>query len=307
LLEIAMESQRVLISLITKDNDYQREQAAAAERTAAKLGLTVEIVYAGGDAITQSQQLLEAIQTKPEKRPQAIILSPAGTALQQVAIAAAKTNIGWVVLSLDADYIASLRGLTSAPVFAVSSDHLEIGRLQGRQLARLLPEGGEVLYVQGPSTSSAARQRTQGAMETKHKNVHLRLMTGQWTETSAYQAALSFLRLRTSHDARIDMVAAHNDAMAIGVRKALKETTKEWSGVPFIGVDGLASTGQRWVQEGLLSATIVVPTTTDIALAMLKHALLTKSQPREVTFTAPKSHPDLDKLAPSKRSDKLHA
>lgn len=302
-----MESQRVLISLITKDNDYQREQAAAAERAAIKLGLTVEIVYAGGDAITQSQQLLEAIQAKPEKRPQAIILSPAGTALQQVAMAAAKANIGWVVLSLDADYIASVRTHTNAPIFAVSSDHLEIGRLQGRQLARLLPEGGEVLYVQGPSTSSAARQRTQGAMETKPKNVQFRLMTGQWTETSAYQAALSFLRLRTSHDARIDMVAAHNDAMAIGVRKALAETMKERSWMPFIGVDGLASTGQRWVQEGLLSATIVVPTTTDIAMEMLKHAFLTKSQPREITFTAPKSHPDLDKLVPSKRSDKLHA
>lgn len=302
-----MESQRVLISLITKDNDYQREQAAAAERAATKLGLTVEIVYAGGDAITQSQQLLEAIQAKTEKRPQAIILSPAGTALQQVAMAAAKSNIGWVVLSLDADYIASVRALSSAPIFAVSSDHLEIGRLQGRQIARLLPEGGEVLYVQGPSTSSAAHQRTQGVNETKPENVHLRLMTGQWTETSAYQAALSFLRLRTSHDARIDMVAAHNDAMAIGVRKALKETIKEWSWMPFLGVDGLTSTGQRWVQEGLLTATIVVPTTTDIALEMLKHALTVKSQPREITFTAPKSHPDLDKLAPSKRSDKLHA
>jgi ABC-type sugar transport system substrate-binding protein len=224
--------------------------------------------------------------------------------LQQVAIAAAKANIGWVVLNLDADYIASVRGLTSAPVFAVSSNHLEIGRLQGRQIARLLPQGGQVLYVQGPSTSAAARLRTQGMMETKPANVQLRLLTGQWTEASAYQAALSFLRLRTSHDAQIDMVAGHNDAMAIGIRKALKQASNGWSGMPFTGVDGLPSTGQRWVKEGLLNATIVVPTNTDIALEMLKQAITTKSQPRELTFTAPKSYPEMEKLAPpGKRSD----
>lgn len=303
-----MNSCRVLVSLITRDNDYQREQAAAAERAGAKLGMKVEIIYADGDAITQSQQLLEAIQAKPDQRPQAIVFSPAGTALQQVAMAAAKANIAWAVLSPDVDYITSLRGHTTAPIFAVTSDHREIGRLQGRQIARLLPDGGQVLCIQGPSTSSAAHQRTAGMMETKPPNVQVRLLIGQWTETSAYQAALSFLRLRTSHDSRIDLVASHNDAMAIGVRKALKEAMKEWSWISFIGVDGLPSTGQRWVNEGLLKATIVVPTSSDVALETLHHALLTRSQPRELTFTQPVSHPDLEKLMPpSKRSDHPHA
>lgn len=303
-----MESCRVLVSLITKDNDYQREQAAAAERAATKLGIAVEIIYAGNDAIVQSQQLLEAIQAKPERRPHAIVLSPAGTALHQVALASAKANIGWVVLNLDADYIASVRRLTSAPVFAVSSDHLAIGKLQAAQVARLLPEGGQVLYVQGPSISAAAQQRTQGMKEAKPANIQLRLLTGQWTEASAYQAALSFLRLRTSLDARIEMVVSQNDAMAIGVRKALKEAMKDWSWLPFTGVDGLPSTGQRWVQEGLLTATVVVPTTTDIALQMLKQAMTAKSQPAELTFTKPESYPDLGKLSPSsRRSDQQHA
>ena len=303
-----MESCRVLVSLITKDNDYQREQAVAAERAAAKLGIAVEIIYAGNDAIVQSQQLLEAIQAKPERRPHAIVLSPAGTALHQVALAAAKANIGWVVLNLDADYIASVRRLTSAPVFAVSSDHLAIGKLQAAQVARLLPEGGQVLYVQGPSISAAAHQRTQGMKEAKPANIQLRLLTGQWTEASAYQAALSFLRLRTSHDARIEMVVSQNDAMAIGVRKALKEAMKDWSWLPFTGVDGLPSTGRRWVQEGLLTATVIVPTNTDIALEMLKKALMTKSQPAELTFTKPESYPDLGTLTPpTKRSDRQHA
>ena len=296
-----MESIQVLLSLITKDNDYQREQALAAERVAAKLGLRVEILYAASDAITQSQQLLEAIQGPVESRPRAILLEPVGTGLQQVATAAAKANIGWVIMNREADYIRDIRRISEAPIFSISSDHLEIGRMQGRQMQQLLPEGGQVLYMQGPSTSFPAQQRTQGMMETKPQNVQVRVLSGQWTESSAYQATISLMRLRTSRESRIDLVSAQNDVMALGVRKALKELMPDWSWIPFIGVDGMAATGQRWVNESLLAATIVVPTNTDIALEMLKKALVTKTQPQELTWVKPKSFPDLEKLVPKNR------
>lgn len=300
-----MDSIRVLVSLITKDNDYQREQAVAAERAAAKLGMRAEIIYAASDAITQSQQLLEAIQARPEKRPEAIMLEPAGTGLQQVAAAAAKANIAWVILNREVDYIRDVRRTTSVPVFAVSSDHVEIGRMQGRQCQRLLPEGGQVLYVQGPSTSYAAQQRTQGMMESKPHNINVRVLSGQWTEASAYQAAISLMRLRTSRESRVDLVCGQNDLMALGVRKALKEVMPEWSWVPFTGVDGMAATGLRWVQEGILAATIVVPTNTDIALEMLNQALVSKSQPKELTLVKPKSYPELEKLIPKNKQTSL--
>lgn len=293
-----MEPIRVLVSLITKDNDYQREQAIAAERAGAKLGMRVQVMYAAGDAITQSQQLLEAIQASDEKRPHAIVFEPAGTGLQQVAAAAAKANIGWVILNRETDYVRDLRRQSSAPIFGVSSDHVEIGRMQSRQMQQLLPQGGQVLYVQGPSSSFAAQQRTQGMMEAKPNNVQVRVLSGQWTETSAYQATMSLMRLRTSRDARVDLVCGQNDVMALGVRKALKEIVPEWSWIPFTGVDGMVATGQRWVNEELLAATIIVPTNTDIALEILNKALLTRSQPQELTLVKPKSYPELEKLAP---------
>lgn len=293
-----MEQPRVLISLTTKDNDYQRENAAAAEHAAVKLGMKVEIIYADNDAITQSQQLLQVIQSKPEKRPHAIAFEPVGTALPQVAAAAVKANIGWVVLNRDAEYLSEVRRGATAPVFLVTSDHVEIGRVQGRQLKQLLPEGGQVLYIQGPSSSSSTRQRTEGMLETKPNNIQVRMMSAQWTETSAYQAAISFMRLRTSRDNRIDAICSQNDLMALGVRKALKEIAADWSWIPFTGVDGLAATGQRWVNEGVLTATVVIPTLTDIALEMLHQALIMKKQPAEVTFTRPKSYPELEKIKP---------
>jgi hypothetical protein len=69
-----MERMNVVLSLTTKDNDYQRENAAAAEQAAAGLSVELEVMYAENDAITQSQQLLEVIQCKLESRPHAILL-----------------------------------------------------------------------------------------------------------------------------------------------------------------------------------------------------------------------------------------
>src|SRR5438270_14082168 len=109
---------RVLLSLTTKENDFQREQAAAGERAAAKLGMKIEILFADNDAITQSQQLLEVIQARSGSRPDAIVVEPVGTALPQVAAEAAKACIGWAILNRQPDYLADVRRIANAPVFA---------------------------------------------------------------------------------------------------------------------------------------------------------------------------------------------
>jgi len=58
---------RFLVSLITQDNDYQMEQAAAAKSAAAELGVEAQIVYAGDDPISQTTQVLKAIQEIKEQ------------------------------------------------------------------------------------------------------------------------------------------------------------------------------------------------------------------------------------------------
>src|SRR6202008_4604862 len=158
-----MANLRFVVSLITTENDYQLEQAATAQAAAQKLGVDVQILYADNDAITQSTQLLKAIQSDAALRPHAIIFEPVGgTAFPQVARAAVGAKIAWAALNREADYIPQLRKTAEVPVFSISSDHKEIGRIQGRQFAALLPKGGTVLYIQGPSENSAARGRTAG-------------------------------------------------------------------------------------------------------------------------------------------------
>lgn len=297
-----MKKLRFLVSLTTDDNDYQIEQAQSAEAAARKCGVELQVIYADNDAITQSTQLLKAIQAEDEHRPEAIIFEPVGgTALPQVARAAAGAGIGWAVLNRDANYIAELRKSSKAPIFVVTSDHLEIGRIQGRQIAALLPHGGSILCVQGPAENSAAKDRTAGMNETKPANVHTTLLRAQWTEESSQKAVRSWLKLTTSRKAAMDLVAAQDDSMAIGARKAFEELPDDaekerWRSLPFLGCDGLPKTGQAWVKDGLLTATVFVPPNTGQAMEMLVDALQRGKQPPERALTTVVSVPSLSEL-----------
>jgi len=301
-----MKKLRILVSLTTNDNDYQIEQAKSAEEAGRRLNIELQIVYAENDAINQSTHLLRAIQAPQQDRPDGIVFEPVGgTALPQVAKAAVTANIGWAVLNREANYIADLRHTSKAPIFCVSNDHIEIGRIQGRQFAALLPKGGNVLYVQGPSENSAAKERTQGMMSSKPPNIQITTLKGQWTEESSMRTIRSWLKLSTSRKAIIDLVGAQDDAMAIGARKAFQEIANEsererWLKLPFTGCDGLPKTGAAWVTSGLLAATVFAPPNTGQAIEMLYQALSKGEQQPERALTVPSSIPPIAELKPKR-------
>lgn len=298
-----MKKLKFVVSLTTRDNDYQMEQAAAAEEAAQHFGADLQILDAENDAILQSQQLLKVIQSNTEPHPDGIIFEPVGgTAMPQVARAAAAAGIAWVVLNREVEYISDLRSAYKIPIFSISSDHEQIGRIQGSQIAAMLPKTGSVLLVQGPAESLAARQRTSGMYESKPADVQVKLMKANWTESGAYKAVTSWLKLSTSQQSQIDVIAAHDDSMAIGARKAFQDLSdmnlrSRWMKVPFLGIDGVRKTGQSWVQQGLLAATVIVPTNTGKAIEMLTHALNTGTLPPAKTLTLAKSLPSIEDLA----------
>jgi ribose transport system substrate-binding protein len=307
-----MKKLKFLVSLTNDDNDYQQEQATAAEKAARRLGAELKIIHANNDAVLQSQQLLEFVQGPVASRPDAIIFEPAGgTGFPQVARAAASAGIGWVILNYDADYISKLRQSCQVPVFSISSDHEEIGQIQGKQFAALLPQGGTLLYLEGPANSSAAKERTAGMNKTKPANIQIKSMRGNWTEESAHRAVSSWLRLRTSQETRIDLVGAQDDSMAAGARKAFAEISgserERWLRIPVTGCDGLPKTGQAWVRNGVLAATIYIRPNTDLALEMFTEAVRIGSQPPERKLTTSESVPSIDELvARTAKAGKLH-
>jgi ribose transport system substrate-binding protein len=290
-----------LVSLITTDNDYQVEQAKAAEETAQRLGAGVQIIYAGSDPINQSQQLLSVIQSSGNL-PDGIVMEPSGgTALPHVARAAVAAGIAWVVLNREADYVSELRRTAKVPLFGITSNHLEVGRLQGRQVSALVPKGGTAIYIQGPTTAAATKYRAVGIEQTKPADVKLIQFKGNWTSESAYKAIASWMRLSTSKKTPIDMVCAQNDDMAMGARKAIQEhadpeVRDKWLHVPFTGCDGLPDTGQAYVRSGLLAATVVIPPNTGTAIEMMAEALRSGRQPTEFTMTSPVSMPTIEEL-----------
>lgn len=296
-----MTKPRFLLSVTNDNNDYQIEQVTVARQAANRAGVDLEIVYAQDDGIIQSQQLLNRIQSTVNPRPNAILFEPAGsTVLPQVAHAAAAAGIGWAVLSRDAEYLNELRQVFRVPAFVVTADHEEIGRIQGRQLAALLPAGGMVLYIQGPSQSLAAKQRHVGLLETKPENIQLRALKAHWSESSAHKAVTSWLRLSTSRASEIVAVCAQDDSMALGARKAVEECAElreSWRKIPFLGCDGMPKTGQEWVRRGLLTATVFSPPTAGIAIELMARFIQHGTMPPVCTLTETRSIPALEELA----------
>lgn len=297
-----MKKLRFLISLITESNDFQLEQAATARAAARDLGVDLEVVFAEGDSITQSTQILKSIQADPVLRPSAVIVEPVGgTGLPQVAKAANAAGIGWGLLNREAEYIPGLRRGSQTPTFVVTSDHIEVGHIHAKQLAAMLPDGGSVLYILGPTESAAARDRKAGFEEACPKNMQVLSVRGKWTEESSHNSVTTWLKLGGAAKTSIRVVVAQNDAMAIGARNAFEELgdsreREKWLSLPFTGCDGLARTGQAWVRQGLLAATVITPAMAGLAVQLMAGALRTGKTMPERTVTLLESFPPIDKL-----------
>jgi ribose transport system substrate-binding protein len=295
---------RVVVSLMTRENDYQLEQAASAQESATSLGIDAQIIFADNDSITQGTQLLKIIQADAASRPDAIVCEPVGgPCLPQVARAAVQAGIPWVLLNREADYIPELRRATPRlAIFSIGSDQKEVGRIQGQQLGALVRNGGGVLQIQGPSENSTAKDRTLGMQATLPPHIPVTTLRGQWTEESAQRSVESWLRLNTSQKISISAIAGQNDAMAMGARKAFSTMDNNndrdrWMRLPYVGCDGVTKTGQSWVRTGMLTATVIIPATAGRALSILHQALLTDVRPIERTFTTPESFPPVTQLS----------
>jgi ribose transport system substrate-binding protein len=299
-----MEKLNVLVSLITEDNDFQREQAAAACAAAQKLGANVEIIYSNNDAVQQTLQILEFIQ-QPAKRPGAILVEPVGTGMPQVAKAAVSAGIAWGLINTGADYLSGLRQHAMVPVFSVMSDNEQIGKIQGQQITALLGDVGSVLSIEGPTARDVTRLRSKGMMANKPHTVMIKSLKGDWTQRSGYHAIKSWLALSTSRDMHIGMIACQNDDMAMGARRAFEELPDlqqrdKFLRLPITGCDGVEKAGLTWVRQGRLTATVISPPIMGDALQLLAASRRNGSQPPEVTLIAPNSFPPLAELTRSR-------
>ena len=94
--------------------------------------------------------------------------------------------------------------------------------------------------------------------------------------------------------------------MALGDRKAFEGCTHElhesWLRIPFLGIDGMPETGQVWIREGLLTATVFNPPTAGIAIELMARFMERGTMPPVCTLTEARSIPAIEELARKARS-----
>ena len=285
------------------DTMYLREQTGAAKAMAQRLGVQLEVVSADMDAVHQGQQLLRYVQAANGSRPDGIVLEPVSAqGLPRVAEAAVAAGIGWVVSNAQVDYIPTLRKTAKTAVFSVSQDHLEIGRIQGRQMSALMPDGGSILYLRGPGMSSIASRRFEGVESGRPKNVEVKALKVQGASSEdACKAVSSWLALSTVRPEATRMIFSQNADFIFGARKAFETQAsdadrRKWLALPCAGV-GVSSQVKTLVDQGILCAAVLTSLTMERAMEMLVQALKTGAQPREETYVEAQSYPSLEELA----------
>jgi ABC-type sugar transport system substrate-binding protein len=281
-----MSEERVVFVLLPGkkdlDDHYQLLQEEVALSAGKRLGLRVEVSYA--PAFDQLRILKRRLGQGG--RVDAVVTEPSTVSAMDHMLAEARGRAGFVLLNAWGGSVekAARTWGASLPFGTVSTDHVEIGRLQGRQVNALLPGGGAVLVVTGPQRSSAAQERLEGLRSTIGEGLELLdTQGGEWTEAAGKTAFEDWYRVFRSRNVAIPIVAAQSDELAVGVRHAVQDLAEpgrkeELGRARLLGVDGCPDYGRRLVDEGTLSATIVNPANTGLAIELL-HRFWTESRP----------------------------
>lgn len=255
----------VLVSLLSDHQEYQRLQASEAGAAAARAGFDARVVCSESDPTRQIQQISEAIAAPEGARPVAVVAETAGSVgFERVARAVLQAQVGWVLVSDNPRYLDTLRReFPDRLVASACVNNEEIGRLLARMALALLPTGGKVLCVEGPTATAATLQRRR-ALEDGIRGSSVQIgktLGSDWTAAGAEKVTGAWLKLAGKSALRPDLVVSFNDEMATGVLQAIHQLHPEWGKLGAIGCDGLAEGGQRLVKEGVLAGTIVCPAT----------------------------------------------
>jgi hypothetical protein len=109
--------------------------------------------------------------------------------------------------------------------------------------------------------------------------------------------------LKSSHAAPIDLIAGQNDDMVIGARKAFEDHSSgeewhRWNSLPYIGCNYCPGVAQKWMLTAALTASVITPAVSGLALDMMVRTLRSNVQVQEHTLVAPVSFPKISELSP---------
>ena len=284
----------------SEGGEYQMRLRDDCNEAARRYGFPMRSFVADNDAQKQVVQIETCLREPPDRRPTVVIVSPVREiALLSVAHAAARAGVGWVVLLRWSDYVLDLReAFPHLPIFVVMPDQTAIGRIQAQQFKALLRRGGEVVYIRGPlGTSSAVRRFEAAQQELKGSPITMFTLTSDWTLQGGAEVMGEWIRIFKKGDLPRFIVGAQNDAMAMGARSVLEKHASQ--STRFLGCDGSPGYGQRLVNEGKLTATVIMPLACGKAVAAIASMQYGGARPEASIVLQPASFPQLSALAGS--------
>jgi LacI family transcriptional regulator len=296
----------IALFLRSKDNDYQQRLADDAVKVGERVGFTVRVSAAGNDSTRQSTQLTDALARAEDDGLAAVLVSPVrDDSLAEVARQAAATGVGWVLLNREGSYLQPLRAeFPGVPIFGVTPDQSQIGRIQAEQVRLLIPEGGGVLCVTGLARTSSSQRRLEALRnDLSGGSYRLTVLESDWTVEGA-RLLLDAWLAGADPDGLPEVVCAQNDEMALGARQALRDVASRrdlphLGTLPILGCDGSAALGQRMVLRRRLWATVMVPSAAGLAVEWLARARDGEGEPPEHLTLSVSSFPELAQLEPA--------
>ena len=214
------------------------------------------------DAEENNQKQIDQIKELIRKKVDVLIISPnESDDITPIAVEAYKTGIPTIILDrkINSDEYTTYIG----------GDSYEIGKMAGTYASSLLPKEATILEVWGTKSTSPAQERHKGFIDglDKNKNFTILSIEGKWRKEIANKEARKIFNSININN--IDLIYAHNDVMALGVREAIIEKDSTLlSNIKILGVDGAfgKDAGLEAVSDGRLDASFLYPTGGDLAI-----------------------------------------
>ncbi|CAH0120288.1 HTH-type transcriptional repressor PurR [Paenibacillus sp. CECT 9249] len=143
----------------------------------------------------------------------------------------------------------------------IGTDNRLIGSKAGEYAKQLLDNGSgkRIIEIKGLQGAPTVEERSAGFHEALADREDIRIAASIYADWQRDKSEDELNELLADH-ADVDLIFAHNDAMALGASKALAH--HRISGVTIIGVDGVNSDngGLQLVKNGVLTGTFTSPT-----------------------------------------------
>lgn len=231
------------------DNPFFQTMQQGIEEQAKNAGTTVTVQAANGLNDTTGQA--DKVQALAGQNYGCFIINPiTQTNLVQPLVQVA--NAGKYVVNIDSPISTEAAKTANLKLSTyIGTDNVAAGKLAAEEMAKLLPNGGDVALIGGVAGDATSEARLTGFRQGLSDNIRVvQTVSADWERQKALTTAGDILRARP--DLKGFFVA--NDDMGLGVVRALADVGKQ-SQVKVISVDGLQD-AIKAVQQGTLSATV---------------------------------------------------